>query len=148
MPFVAHWPTQLKPRVSDALVMGSDLLPTLLDEFGITPPKDRKLDGLSISKTLRGGESPHEALYYYGGATLMAVRQGRYKYRDRKPIVYAVDPVSIPIWGPHGPWLFDMQTDPDESYDVSLHRPEVAARLKSILDARNAEMAANPRGWK
>jgi arylsulfatase A-like enzyme len=148
VPFVAHWPTQLKPRVSDALVMGSDLLPTLLDEFGITPPKDRKLDGLSISKTLRGGESPHEALYYYGGATLMAVRQGRYKYRDRKPIVYAVDPVSIPIWGPHGPWLFDMQTDPDESYDVSLHRPEVAARLKSILDARNAEMAANPRGWK
>ena len=148
VPFVAHWPAQLKPHVSDELVMGSDLLPTLLDEFGIAPPKDRKLDGLSISKTLRGGESPHEALYYYGGATLMAVRQGRYKYRDRKPVVYAVDPVRIPVWGGHGPWLFDMQTDPDESYDVSLHRPEVAARLKAILDARNAEMTENPRGWK
>lgn len=148
VPFVAHWPAQLKPLVSDALVMGSDLLPTLLDEFDIAPPTDRKLDGLSIAQTLRGGKSPHEALYYYGGATLMAVRQGRYKYRDRKPIVYAVDPVRIPIWSGHGPWLFDMQTDPDESYDVSLHRPDVAARLKAILDARNAEMADNPRGWK
>ena len=148
VPFVAHWPAQLNPLVSDELVMGSDLLPTLLDEFDIAPPQDRKLDGLSIAQTWRGGKTPHEALYYYGGATLMAVRQGRYKYRDRKPIVYAVDPVRIPVWSSHGPFLFDMQTDPDEAYDVSTHRPAVAARLKAILDARNEEMADNPRGWK
>ncbi|MEG9862864.1 MAG: sulfatase-like hydrolase/transferase [Parvularculales bacterium] len=148
VPFVAHWPAQLQPRVSGEPVMGSDLLPTLLDELKIAAPADRKLDGLSISQTLRGGKTPHDALYYYGAGTLMAVRQGRYKYRDRKPIVYATDPVFIPVWSDHGPFLFDMETDPDESYDVSTHRPDVAARLKEILDARNAEMAANPRGWK
>jgi len=148
VPFVAHWPRQLKPAMSDELVMGSDLLPTLLEELRVVAPDDRKLDGRSISQTLRGGPSPHEALYFYGGGTLMAVRQGRYKYRDRKPIVYATDPVFIPIWGSHGPWLFDMQTDADEAYDVSTHRPDVAARLKNILDARNTEMDANPRGWK
>ena len=148
VPFVAHWPRQLQPLVSEALVMGTDLLPTLLDEFGIAAPQDRKLDGLSIAQTLRGGESPHAALYHYGGGTLMAVRQGRYKYRDRKPIEYATDPVSIPFFSNHGPWLFDMQSDPHEAYDVSLHKPQIAARLKAILDARNAEMAENPRGWK
>lgn len=148
VPFVAHWPRQLKPAISDELVMGSDLLPTLLDELSLPAPDDRKLDGLSISRTLRGGPTPHDALYFYGGGTLMAVRQGRYKYRDRKSIVYAVDPVFIPIWGKHGPWLFDMATDADESYDISLHKPELAAQLKAVLDARNAEMADNPRGWR
>ena len=148
VPFLAHWPKQLKPRRSDEPVMGSDLLPTLLDELTIAAPDDRKLDGLSISQTLRGGPTPHEALYFYGGGTLMAVRQGRYKYRDRKPIVYATDPVFIPIWGSHGPWLFDLQSDADESYDISTHKPDIAARLKAILDARNAEMAENPRGWR
>ena len=148
VPFVAHWPQQLKPHVSDELIMGSDLLPTLLDELAIAAPSDRMLDGRSITDTLRGGKSPHEVLYHYGGATLMAVRQGRYKYRDRKPIEYAVDPIRIPFASNHGPWLFDMQTDADESYDISLHRPQVAALLKRLLDARNAEMADNPRGWK
>lgn len=148
VPFVAHWPKQLQPRVSDALIMGSDLLPTLLDELNIAPPQDRQLDGLSIAGTLRGGKTPHKALYFYGGATLMAVRQDRYKYRDRKPIEYAVDPVRLVMWRDQGPFLFDMQSDPDESYDVSLHRPEIAARLKRVLDIRNAEMAENPRGWK
>lgn len=148
VPFVAHWPAQLKPHISDALMMGTDLLPTLLEEFGIAAPTDRKLDGLSVAQTLRGGDSPHEALYYYGGGTLMAVRQGRYKYRDRQPVAYPVDPIRIPIFANQGPWLFDMKTDPDEAYDVSMHRPEVAARLKAIFDARNAEMVENPRGWK
>ena len=77
VPFVAHWPRQLKPAMSDELVMGSDLLPTLLEELRVVAPDDRKLDGRSISQTLRGGPSPHEALYFYGGGTLMAVRQGR-----------------------------------------------------------------------
>ena len=148
VPFIAHWPQQIKPARSAALAMGTDLLPTMLDELNVPPPPDRVLDGKSIAATLRGGASPHEARYFYCGGTVMAVRQGRYKYRDRKPIVYSTDPVFIPIWEAHGPWLFDMQTDADEAYDVSTHRPDVAARLKNILDARNTEMDANPRGWK
>ena len=66
VPFVAHWPRQLKPAMSDELVMGSDLLPTLLEELRVVAPDDRKLDGRSISQTLRGGPSPHEACIFMG----------------------------------------------------------------------------------
>jgi uncharacterized sulfatase len=48
----------------------------------------------------------------------------------------------------HGPWLFDMKADPSEAYDISMRKPHIAARLKKLMDAKNAEMAANPRGWK
>ena len=148
VPFIAHWPAQLAPRVSQAMAMGTDLLPTLLQELGLPAPNDRLLDGRSLSATLRGGDSPHEALYFYGAGTLMAVRDRRHKYRDAKPIVYATDPISIPIWPRLGPFLFDLKDDPQEAYDVTNRRPEIAARLKAVLDARNAEMNENPRGWK
>jgi len=148
VPFVAHWPAQLKPLESAAMAMGTDLLPTLLQELDIAAPTDRLLDGRSLSATLRGDASPHEALYFYGGGTLMAVRDGRYKYRDRKAVVYATDPISIPIWQAHGPWVFDLKKDPLEAYDITNHRPATAERLRALLDARNAQMADNPRGWK
>ena len=41
VPFVAHWPRWLKLAISDELVMGSDLLPTLLEERCVVAPDDR-----------------------------------------------------------------------------------------------------------
>ena len=35
-----------------------------------------------------------------------------------------------------------------EAYDISMQQTDMAARLKAQLDAKNAEMKANPRGWK
>ena len=47
-----------------------------------------------------------------------------------------------------GPWLFDLELDPDESYDVSEKYPAIAGRLRAILETRRRELADNPRGWK
>ncbi|MBT7642889.1 MAG: sulfatase-like hydrolase/transferase [Rhodobiaceae bacterium] len=148
VPFLAHWPAQLAPRRSPALAMGTDLLPTIMAELNLPAPTDRLLDGRNIASALRGGASPHDVVYYYGAGTLMAVRDAKYKYRDAKPVIYATDPVSIPLWPKRGPWLHDLKSDPDESYDISMRHPQVAARLKAALDARNQAMAENPRGWK
>ena len=128
--------------------MGTDLLPTMLDELNVPPPPDRMIDGKSIAASLRGGPSPHQVLYHYAAGTLMAVRSATHKYRDRKAVAYPTDPVRLPIWQAHGPWLFDMQADPQEAYDISMQQPRVATQMKNLLDAKNAEMADNPRGWK
>jgi arylsulfatase A-like enzyme len=148
VPFIAHWPQQIKPARSAALAMGTDLVPTMLDELNVPSPPDRVLDGKSIAASLRGGPSPHEVLYHYAAGTLMAVRSATHKYRDRKALAYPTDPVRLPIWQAHGPWLFDMRADPQEAYDISMKRPDMAAQMKALLDAKNAEMKANPRGWK
>ena len=148
VPFIAHWPQQIKPARSEALVMGTDLLPTMLDELNLPLPPDRMIDGKSLAATLRGGPSPHEVLYHYAAGTLMAVRSATHKYRDRKAVAYPTDPVRLPIWQAHGPWLFDMRADSQEAYDISMKHPALAARMKALLDAKNAEMEKNPRGWK
>ena len=148
VPFIAHWPQQIKPARSEALAMGTDLLPTMLDELNLPLPPDRMIDGKSLAATLRGGPSPHEVLYHYAAGTLMAVRSATHKYRDRKAVAYPTDPVRLPIWQAHGPWLFDMRADSQEAYDISMKHPALAARMKALLDAKNAEMEKNPRGWK
>ena len=148
VPFIAHWPQQIKPARSEALAMGTDLLPTMLDELNLPLPPDRMIDGKSLAATLRGGPSPHEVLYHYAAGTLMAVRSATHKYRDRKAVAYPTDPVRLPIWQAHGPWLFDTRADSQEAYDISMKHPALAARMKALLDAKNAEMEKNPRGWK
>jgi hypothetical protein len=53
-------------------------------------------------------------------------------------------------WGPfvtRGPWLFDLSSDPDESYDITARRPEVAQRLATELSAFRQDWERNPRGW-
>jgi hypothetical protein len=49
---------------------------------------------------------------------------------------------------PQGPWLFDLVRDPDESYDVSQNNPERLDQLLGAMRGLEAELAANPRGWK
>ena len=48
--FIAHWPQQIKPARSEALAMGTDLLPTMLDELNLPLPPDRMIDGKSLCR--------------------------------------------------------------------------------------------------
>ncbi len=46
-----------------------------------------------------------------------------------------------------GPFLFDLESDPNESYSLVESQPELAAQLAAMLEANDAQMAANLRGW-
>jgi hypothetical protein len=46
-----------------------------------------------------------------------------------------------------GPFLFDLELDPNESYSLIDSEPGVAAELAATLDAWEGQMAANLRGW-
>ena len=52
VPFIAWWPGQVKPQVSDALVCSIDLMPTFLELAGAAPPEG--LPGQSLLPLLRG----------------------------------------------------------------------------------------------
>ena len=61
--------------------MTIDVLPTIARLVG-APLPERPIDGLDISPLLlgeAGARSPHEALLFYYGTELRAVRGGRYK---------------------------------------------------------------------
>ena len=46
------------------------------------------------------------------------------------------------------PFLFDLNVDQDESYDVRKLYPQKTVEMKNHLDAFNASIIANPRGWR
>jgi arylsulfatase A-like enzyme len=150
VPFIAHWPAAIVPgRTEDAMAMGIDLFPTVLDILDLPPPPDRIIDGRSVLPLLaRGGASPHDFLYYYDGERLFATRDQRFKYRGPAGVFYSTD--QAPVGGaiPQKEWLFDLAHDPRESYDTSDHYPQDLRRLRAAFESKNAEMAANKRGWK
>ena len=151
VPFIASWPGRIPAgRTFDDIASGVDLLPTVLDLARLPAPPDRQLDGVSLMPLLQErGRQPHEELLFFKNGQLLAIRSGRFKYHRRQHLFPGTQ-LELPVMAliPQGPWLFDLQLDGNESYDVSARQPGVAHRLSVALEAREREFAANPRGWK
>ncbi|MGD8904545.1 MAG: sulfatase [Anaerolineae bacterium] len=144
MPFLARWPGVIPAgTVSKEMSMNFDLFSTCLQLAGIDLPDDRIIDGKDIMPLLVGdSSSPHDSLYFYDTRALVAVRHENYKYHRRFRTENAG---YFPL--KQGPFLFDLETDPNESYSLIESRPEMAAELASMLDTWDARMDANLRGW-
>ena len=155
VPFVVHWPARIAPgRESDAPIGGVDLVPTLLSLLALPAPPDRLLDGEDVGAHLfDAAPADDRLLYYYGmtqggnGGGLDAVRDARFKYHRRRG-VRAGGTERFSANADWGPWLFDLDQDPNESWDVSTRHPEVMARMAAAFEARVQEDERNPRGWR
>lgn len=165
VPFIARWPGHVPEGATcEEPVMEIDLLPTLASLIGTKLP-ETKIDGLNILPLLEGkpkAKSPHEALIFYGGDELQAVRSGEWKLhfphpyitvdgepgRDGKPAQYGkMKPKAITqsgisgIASRHGYRvehttlsLYNLKSDPGESQDISKDHPEIVAQLKKLAD--------------
>ena len=91
--------------------------------------------------------SAHEYLYFIDGQQLFAVRDQRFKYRGPAGVFYSNDQMNIGFAVPQKEWLFDLNLDPQESYDVSARHPEVLSRLREAFELKRETMLTNPRGW-
>ena len=170
-PFIARWPGHVPAaQVCDEPVMEIDLLPTISSLIG-GKLSERKIDGKNILPLLEGrpdGKSPHEALVFYGGNELQAVRSGPWKLhfphpyitvdgepgRDGKPARFGqMQPKSITqsgiagIASRHGYRveniglsLFNLQDDPGETHDVAKEHPEIVERLKRLAEPTRKEL--------
>jgi hypothetical protein len=86
--------------------------------------------------------SLHDTLYYYKGARLLGVRYHNWKYLRR----HMTDNGGYASLR-QGPFLFDLARDPNESYSMIESRPAIAEELSEMLEAWDAAMAENRRGW-
>jgi len=106
-------------------------------------PQDRIIDGKDLLPCLKGeAPGPHEAFVYYDVRTPVAIRYQNWKYVRRSLM-------DISTYWPlkQGPFLFDLETDPNESYDLKDTYPEQAAKLAAMLNDFEAAMQENLRGW-
>jgi arylsulfatase A len=144
VPMIARWPGVIPAGlISHEMSMNFDLFNTCLKLAGVDPPQDRIIEGRNILPVLKGeGASPHDTLYYYDTRALVAIRYQHWKYHRR----YRMD--NAAFWPlPQGPFLFDLESDPNESYSLIESQPERAKEMADMLDNFEREMESNLRGW-
>ena len=143
VPFVARWPGRIPARtVVSEPAMTIDVLPTIARIVG-APLPERPIDGLDISPLLfgeTGARSPHEALLFYYGTELRALRGGRYKlvlpHRSQTldgpagsgGVPGKYKQVDVPLA------LYDLVVDIGETTDVASAHPDVVARLQALAE--------------
>jgi arylsulfatase A len=144
VPFIARWPGVIPAgRVSDAMTMNFDVFSTCLSAADAPSPNDRVIDGKDILPVLAGeGSSAHETLFYYKGTALHGVRHENWKYLRR----HMTDNGGYASRR-QGPFLFNLDIDPNESYSLIESEPEMATQLEQLLKDWEAEVRANIRGW-
>lgn len=129
VPFIVRWPGVVEAgTVCNVPVSGIDVLPTIVDAFGVLLPQDRIIDGESLMPLFRGGDKlrrkeltwhfPH----YWWGTRIQpysVIRRG-----DMKLIWHHEDGRLE---------LFDLGQDPGEEKNLAGERREMAKRLEKRL---------------
>jgi arylsulfatase A-like enzyme len=157
-PFIARWPGQIPmsntrlrgPRVSQVMATTMDILPTLARLSNATLPA-RPLDGIDIWPALvdQPLQAQRDLFLYFDGWNLQCARLGPWKlhvarYND---FAWSPDPAggrrNLPLLNPE---LYNLDHDPDESYDVASENPQIVAdiqqRIQQMLPTFRSEVMA------
>ncbi|AMV33634.1 Arylsulfatase [Pirellula sp. SH-Sr6A] len=157
-------------RVCAEPFMGIDLLPTLTEIVG-GKPAQLPIDGRSAKGLILAEpdvQAPHEALYFYSGTALQAIRSGRWKLHFAHPYITPAGepgragkpsnfgklaPASIVQSGVEGIAtrhgyriehlelsLYDLSKDPGEQQNVASAHPDVVKRLSEYARAAKQEL--------
>lgn len=135
VPMIANWPGKLRPRVTDAIAMNIDLLPTIAALAGKALPAGVTIDGRDLISAWQGGVTPHEQLVLFNNERVAALRTPQWKYVVRS----YYRPYNVPLAALGYPLLFDVTRDPGETINLAPRHPEVAADMAArFVAARDA----------
>ena len=125
---------QIAPSVVGSPAMVSDITPTLLDWVGApdAPAASIQMTGRSLLPVLRGEV---ETVYAEDDIRAIEVSGNSALYKGDYKITRSVPPVGDGTWR-----LFNMQTDPGETNDLSASQPEVMEDMLSEFATYSAEM--------
>lgn len=149
VPAIMRWPGRIDAgSVCEKMASTIDILPTLSAIASANLPK-HPIDGVNILPLLEGDKeaNPRKHFFYYYGAELRGVREGKWKrvfehrtrsYEDQPPGMdghpgkYSFPTVSAA--------LYDLETDIAETTDLSSEYPEVVARLDVLAEEARSKL--------
>ena len=130
VPALLRWPARIpKNRVSGQVGMTMDLTATILAATGATVPADARHEGIDLMPMLAGERPEVERTLFWriaGARPQGAVRSGQWKL----------------VMDGGRPLLFDLRADIAERDNLAGARPDLARRLKALLDAWHADVDA------
>ncbi|THD58931.1 sulfatase-like hydrolase/transferase [Phenylobacterium sp.] len=132
VPFVAWAPGRLPggKKVS-SIIMGIDILPTILAMAGKPLPEGVTLDGKDITQVLaKNAASPHEQLVLFDNETPIGIRTQDWKYIDAAYYRGAKLPMSLLGYDE----LYDHRGDRPENYSVAANHQDVVKLMKARLE--------------
>jgi arylsulfatase A-like enzyme len=130
VPCLVRYPGALPAgKISDQPAITMDLAATVLSACGVSPPADRKLDGIDLIPLLNGKQAPEARTFVW-----RIERQGRSQRAVRHDNFKLVRDSGYDQ-------LFDLSTDIGERHDLSYQHPEKADELRQLLTDWEAEMA-------
>lgn len=144
VPLLARWPGQIPPgRAVDAWGSNLDLVPTLVELCGLKLP-ERPLDGANIASLLTRSDAAvaRKPILYFStfgdkSADLHCIRDENWKLRVAQGDgeIYITDNGNghRSAWLPH-PELYDLERDPEESYDLAKQNPERVQQMLASVE--------------
>ncbi len=149
-PTLMRWPARIPAgKVCAQPLMTIDIVPTIAGLLGVELP-DHPIDGkdiLAVMEGRPGAKSPHEALLFYWGRHLQAIRSGKWKLHF--PHAYrSMDGQELGSGGKPGRYiqkktplaLYDLEADIGETTNVADKHPAVVARLEALAEKARAEL--------
>jgi arylsulfatase B len=125
VPALTHWRGRLRPAVCDAVMCGTDILPTIATLVGQPLESNLRLDGIDIWPEWTGKRTSSERTLYWNTGSQRAVRVGDWKLVESRRAKTRE--------------LFDLRTDPFETNDRATDDPTRAEELNELLDRLMAE---------
>ncbi len=131
VPGIIEWPATIQPRVTQFPACTMDLFPTVVDLLDL--PDDvlvQPIDGISLKPLFKGeiGDRKKPIPFRFGQKTALVSNRYKVLSEDRRKGSYQ---------------LYDLDSDPRESHDLSSTRPELFQSLLSQLRAWNTEVEAS-----
>lgn len=141
VPGIISWPQGLKSKrvqpVSAEPIIGSDVLPTVLDIAGIPLPKNKTLDGVSILPLLQGEKLKRKRPLYWRNnfeEFRVAIRDGDWKILSNSERTKFE--------------LYNLNLDPRETTNLADFEPEIFNRLKkTLIEYDNEVLNEGPKWW-
>ena len=150
---VIRYATTKKVETSAML---QDLFPTILnyvmgDDYKL--PTDRIIDGVSLKSVLSGNMPSdfrvHDVLYYMKRGKIQGLQMAvdtpsgtfDFKYYDN---VHSENSAFIDQF--YKNYLFNLDTDPAEGYNIAKKNPEIASLMKEQLISARKDFSSNRRG--
>ena len=137
-PFIARWTGHIPPaRVVHGLASMMDVVPTVAKLCGSALPS-KPLDGIDIWPLLHGDKPSIDRgpLLYFDNWDLQCARMMNWKLHVARHNTGAYMPapaVGLRSYPLPKPELYNLATDPDDSYDVAPEHPEIVAKIQAKI---------------
>lgn len=120
VPCIVRWPGKIPAAsLQTQVITNMDLLPTIASICKADLPKN-KIDGVDMSAAFFGKKKTKVSkafLYYSKNGPIEGIREGKYKFLSNK----------------EGEFLFDLESDISEEYDLSKSMPKKVKELKNKM---------------